>query len=220
MSAAPDPTTLRPGPVSNPSAQRQPATLAPLGRQAFALQPFGNGVVELAGIRIEGWLQRQESHLNLSFELHGPDRDDPSSRDQSILWPPAGGDPVRRDGLWQHTCLEWFIARRGEAAYWEFNLAPNGDWNVYTLADYRQGLRADPHYGALPLLTFSDEQGGNDFRVRAPLPAALAAAQPGALELAVTTVVEQRNGALSYWALHHGGAEADFHRRDGFRLRI
>jgi hypothetical protein len=54
--------------------------------------------------------------------------------------------------------------------------------------------------------------------VTAPLPAALAAVQP--LELAVTAVLEQRNGLISYWALQHGGPEADFHRRDGFVLRI
>ena len=52
------------------------------------------------------------------------------------------------------------------------------------------------------------------------LPATLISAQPAELELAVTAVLEQHGGAISYWALHHGGAEADFHRRDGFRLRI
>ena len=204
----------------NPSAPRQPTTLAPPGRQAFALQPFATGAAEPTGVRIEGWLHRHQGLLTLGFQLLCPAADDPTSRHQAILWPAAGRAPRRRDGLWQHTCLEWFIARPGDQAYWEFNLAPNGDWNVYALCGYRQGLRADPAYGALPLLTCNDQQGGNDFRVRAPLPAALAAAQPGALELAVTAVVEQRNGALSYWALHHGGSEADFHRRDGFRLRI
>lgn len=206
--------------MTNPSVQRQPETLAPPGHQAFALQPFSNGASELAGIRIEGWLHRQEGNLTLSFQLLSPDTDDPDSSEQAILWPAGGGEPRRKDGLWQHTCLEWFIARRGDQAYWEFNLAPNGDWNVYALTGYRQDLRADPAYGALPLLTFSDQQGGDNFRVRAPLPGPLAAAEPLALELAVTAVVEQRSGALSYWALHHGGAEADFHRRDGFRLRI
>jgi len=33
-------------------------------------------------------------------------------------------------------------------------------------------------------------------------------------------VLERRNGALEYWALSHPGPEADFHRRDGFSLRL
>lgn len=54
------------------------------------------------------------------------------------------------------------------------------------------------------------------------LTCALTALLPGGgpLELAVTAVVEQAGGALSYWALAHPGRAPDFHRRDGFQLRL
>jgi hypothetical protein len=186
-------------------------------RQAFALQPFG---ACQQGIRIEGWLERCGGSLMLEVQMHGdaPQGNAPQG-DEGILWPAPGGAPQRRDNLWQHTCLEWFVAQPQHEAYWEFNLAPNGDWNVYQLDGYRRGLRPDGQYSALPLRTStSPGERSTIFMVTAALPASLAAVQP--LQLAVTAVVEQANGAISYWALHHGGGEADFHRRDGFLLQI
>jgi hypothetical protein len=206
-----------------PPLPHQPGTQSP-ARQAFSLLPFGAGADSLAGIAIEGWLERQGEALTLEFQLRGA----AEQGENAILWPAAGGQPQRRDGLWEHTCLEWFLAHPHQEAYWEFNLCPNGDWNVYALDGYRRGLRPDPHYNALPLERSGNGSGNgriSRFRATATLPAALlpaeqASAQPAELELAVTAVLEQRSGVISYWALHHGGTEADFHRRDGFRLRI
>ncbi len=178
--------------------------------QFFALQPFG--AVQQA-IRIEGWLERCGGTLTLEFQLHC----DCPQTDDAILWPLPANEPQRRDELWQHTCLEWFVAQPQREPYWEFNLSPNGDWNVYQLDGYRRGLQPDGQYGALAVRTSPGERRAS-FTVTAPLPTSLATAEP--LELAVTAVLEQRSGAISYWALHHGGAEADFHRRDGFRLQI
>jgi hypothetical protein len=201
-------------PPSHQAGSQSPA------RHAFSLLPFGARADSLTGIAIEGWLERRGETLILEFQLSCA----AEQGENAILWPPAAGQPQRRDGLWEHTCLEWFLAHPHGEAYWEFNLCPNGDWNVYAFDGYRRGLRPDPHYSALPV-----ERSGNGriSRLRATatlpaalLPATLISAQPAELELAVTAVLEQRGGAISYWALHHGGGEADFHRRDGFRLRI
>jgi hypothetical protein len=182
-------------------------------QQAFTLQPFGALPAGQQACRLEGWLERSGGSLTLEFQLQS---DSPQTED-AILWPRAASAPQRLDGLWQHTCLEWFVAQPQQDTYWEFNLSPSGDWNVYQLDGYRRGLRPDPRYCALPLRS-SRGAASASMLVTAPLPAALAAVQP--LELAVTAVLEQRNGLISYWALQHGGPEADFHRRDGFVLRI
>jgi hypothetical protein len=47
-----------------------------------------------------------------------------------------------------------------------------------------------------------------------------AEASSGDLELGVTAVLAQQDGQLSYWALHHPAAEADFHHRGGFGVRL
>src|SRR5688572_25798002 len=50
---------------------------------------------------------------------------------------PAGGSS-RRDRLWEHTCCEIFIARKGLPAYHEFNFSPSGEWAAYAFERYRQ----------------------------------------------------------------------------------
>jgi hypothetical protein len=47
-----------------------------------------------------------------------------------------------RDGLWQHTCAELFIAVPHQEAYFEFNFAPSNEWAAYEFSAYRhQGVR-------------------------------------------------------------------------------
>jgi hypothetical protein len=40
------------------------------------------------------------------------------------------------------------------------------------------------------------------------------------LKLAVTAVVEDDSGTLSYWALKHAPGKPDFHHQDGFVLEL
>jgi hypothetical protein len=134
-----------------------------------------------------------------------------------VLWPPTKPTARRRDGIWQSTCMELFISTPGMQRYWEYNFCPSGDWNIYQLSDYRSTLQAEPSCRQ-PAITQSRHPGADGLAVITELPPALIGAQE--LILAITAVVEQRNGHCSYWALHHGGSEADFHRRDGFQLRL
>jgi hypothetical protein len=49
----------------------------------------------------------------------------------------------------------------------------------------------------------------------------LQAKQPGArLSVALSAVIEDNRGMLSYWALKHPPGKPDFHHRDGFALEI
>lgn len=139
---------------------------------------------------------------------------------EALLLPPRSQPPQRRDGLWQHTCLEAFIGPTADGPYWELNLSPSGDWNVYRLEGYRQGLRAEPFYTAVP---FSSRLEGAEhasliLQLSTLLPPELAAAPE--LAVGLSAVLESSAGAISYWALHHPGAEADFHDRAGWTLRL
>src|SRR5215469_4729907 len=51
---------------------------------------------------------------------------------------PSAGAPRIGTHLWQHTCLEAFIAVEGQSAYHEFNFAPSGEWAVYAFLGYRK----------------------------------------------------------------------------------
>lgn len=188
---------------------------APGDPQAFRLAPFDPATAP-AGVRLEGDLIRSGAQLQIHYHLSDPDG--------ALRIPPAALAPTRRDGLWSRTCLELFLAVPGSPAYWELNLSPSGDWNVYRLSGYRQGLAPEP---AIPALPFAVERrsDGLDLELEINLAALVAADQP--LQVAVTAVLEchapadaSGEGPLSYWALGHPAPEADFHHRGGFLLRI
>jgi len=176
--------------------------------QRFALQPF-EPLPPLADLAISGEISRRGERLKIGYDLQGPL--------ETVLIAAPAERPSRLDELWQTTCFELFLACPGQEPYWEFNLSPAGHWNVYRLEGYRRGLAAEPAYHQLDLRVSHDPR---ELRLvlEADLPPGLAADQP--LQAAITAVIQQRSGLVSYWALNHGGPEADFHRRDGFRLSL
>jgi hypothetical protein len=181
--------------------------------QALALQRFSGAdgrsphLLE-RGVQVEV-AREARSSLILRYTLRGCTSD--------LLIPPALAVPCRCDDLWQHTCFEAFLAIPGDEPYWELNLSPGGAWNLYRLAGYRRELRPESRCQAVPLRWWADA-GQARLEATLELPPELAAADT--LELGLTAVLERRDGALEYWALSHPGPEADFHRRDGFSLRL
>lgn len=195
------------------------AAAIPLAPIPFELQPFGGSAeraeLGLQEVRLSGQISLQRradgAILCIDYLLVA----DLGERPTALLLPATAEQPSRRDGLWQHTCLEAFVAATDGEPYWELNLAPSGDWAVYRFDGYRSQQQSPPL--AAPPVSIRSRSDGVELRLRWPLPRELADAGP--LSLGITAVLEQRNGAISYWALHHPGPEADFHRREGFTLQ-
>jgi len=192
----------------------------------LALEPFG-GLPHPPDLSVSGQARRmggrqaerqaghQAGRLELVWRLAG-DLD-------ALVLPDASQSRRRCDGLWQTTCLEAFWGFAGQDAYWELNLAPSGDWNLYRLSHYRGplvpvALEVPPAWqirrtaGELEVaveLDLSEVAGGGELGA-AGLP----------LEVSLKAVIDQVGQGVSYWALAHTGAEPDFHRRDSFRLRL
>jgi len=183
------------------------------GIQAFSLRAFGSDPAPL-GLQLGGQLERRGDQLGITYQLMGP------LTAVVLPAPSTTGASRRLDGLWEHTCFELFLAAEGMEPYWELNLAPNGDWNLYRLNGYRQGLAPVSDRNALPFAVRGSGQGMElEVNLQLPLELALACRQR-ALQLGVTAVMEHPQGDLTYWALSHGGAEADFHRREDFLLQL
>lgn len=186
---------------------------------ASVLEPFGGPRererLGLQALRLEASvrLDRQGAApgLRIEYRLNADFGKTPTA----IRLPPPAPSPARRDGLWQHSCLEAFVADASQSAYWELNLAPSGHWAVYRFSDYRSGQQAPD--AAAPQLAVDRDGGSLALQLQWLLPLELA--QASELAIGITAVLEQRNGTLSYWALQHPGPQADFHRRDGFILR-
>jgi hypothetical protein len=119
----------------------------------------------------------------------------------------------RKDKLWEHTCFEIFLGYGGSPNYWEFNLSPSGDWNVYSFSGYREGMREDASFEGLPFKVqiLSERELrlaiAIDFS-RIPI--------LSDLNVGVSAVLEQKNGIKSYWAVKHPGEVPDFHAREGW----
>jgi hypothetical protein len=125
--------------------------------------------------------------------------------------PPA--EPLRVDELWRTTCFEAFVRTAPDAGYYEFNLAPSAQWAAYHFSDYREGM-ALAELAPPAIIT-----GANHTHVDVD---ALIYLPPNDVSwrLALSAVIEETNGAKSYWALTHPAEQPDFHHADSFTVEL
>jgi hypothetical protein len=136
---------------------------------------------------------------------------------QQVRVAPPAAAAGRADGLWAHTCFEAFIGVPQSPGYLELNFSPSGEWAAYRFESYRQGM--EPAALVAPPRLTLDRRGA-----RLELQAEVRLSGPEAagrrLRLALSTVVEDREGRLSYWAPRHAPGRPDFHHPDSFSLAI
>jgi hypothetical protein len=132
---------------------------------------------------------------------------------------PARRAPRPADRLWQHTCCELFVARKGEAAYLEYNFSPSGEWAAYAFERYR--ARREGRHSPLPHPRISVRSREDALELDAAIELdGLGPASGAGLALAVAAVIEDDQGKLSYWALKHPPGKPDFHHPDAFALEL
>lgn len=118
---------------------------------------------------------------------------------------PKPGD--KYDGLWKTTCFELFFRVPGEDRYGEFNLSPSSQWAAYQFTSHRVGS-VDMDLPWFPQIV--THRGAGELAIDAEVP--LIAPWAGApLDIGITTVIEEADGRLSYWALAHPPEAPDFH---------
>jgi len=125
-----------------------------------------------------------------------------------IRWP-RSTEHGRANGLWRHTCFEAFIST--DDGYREFNFAISGQWASYSFSSYRQDMAPAPE--AAERVGLEGRGDYNDSTYVLDLP-------PSAKRLALSAVVEDIDGNISYWALAHPSAKPDFHHPDSFVLDL
>lgn len=160
--------------------------------------------------------------LELDYTLLGDFND--------ITLPAPAGATGRRDELWRHSCFEVF-ARPGMGApdgepygapygepYFEWNFSPSGDWAAYAFAAYR-GSRVELEHSQPACHTRQSRPDALVLTAAANFPDAPPRTLPE-WRLNIAAVIEDRSGALSYWALSHPRAYPDFHDRAAFTLTL
>lgn len=174
----------------------------------FTLQPFP-GTGPRPNIDISGTISRQAHTLAIRYLLQG--------RLTELDIPPLSNPAARRIGLWEKTCFEFFLAVKDSPGYWEFNLSPSGDWNVYRFEIYRQGLNEEKAFSQLP---FSIREQSDFLRLGLEFDLGLIIRTDQAIEAAVTAVIKTRNREETFWAMAHPAEGPDFHHRDGFIVQL
>jgi hypothetical protein len=172
--------------------------------KAFQLIPYPANISPK--IDITGKIERTGSQLSIRYEVTG--------EIENILLPAKSSAPSRKDDLWKATCFEFFLAIPNQPHYWEFNMSPSGDWNVYKMDAYRRvGFREETAIAQLP---FQFELPNLELSVDLNL--LFPSTQP--LQASITAIIQTKDGNETYWALAHPGPQADFHLRESFILSI
>jgi hypothetical protein len=176
-----------------------------MNSQTFSLQPFYKS--ESSDLKITGNITRNIHHLTIHYILRG--------NLQDVAIAKLSDTPERKHELWADTCFEFFLGIPNSTRYWEFNLSPSGNWNVYRFDGYRQGMQEETAFTKLP---FSIQSQSDSLALTLDIDSEqIVSQQP--LEIGITTVINLNN-QLSYWALTHVGTEADFHLRDSFMIEL
>lgn len=174
--------------------------------QAFSLKPLQSPFL-IQGVGITGTLNRLGGVLSLRYELLG--------LSSAIEIPAPAAAPARKDGLWNATCFELFLAPRESDRYWEFNFSPAGHWNIFSFTSYRQGMREELAFSTLPFSVQIHDDALNlsaDIDLREIIPG------DTALNAGISAVLRSAAGDCTYWALTHCGTQPDFHRKDSFLI--
>ena len=137
---------------------------------------------------------------------------------EGIVFPSPIENATRKDDLWRMTCFEFFLAVKGLPKYWEFNLSPSGNWNVYAMDAYRQvNIREETR---IQQLQFNVQKKVERFSLETELDLSPILPQDVYIEAGITSVIQTKDGKESFWALIHSHPEADFHVRNSFVLEI
>ena len=175
---------------------------------AFKLIPFPTQ--ELPKINITGKMKRRDNHLSIYYEVGG--------ETDRVLFPASSASPSRKDDLWRATCFEFFIAIKNKPAYWEFNMSPSRDWNVYVMDAYRQvNMREETEFTKLP---FDFEVMNEKMSINMSVDINPIIQPEMVLDIGIAAIIQTKDGGESYWALAHPTSQADFHTRESFILSL
>jgi hypothetical protein len=131
---------------------------------------------------------------------------------------PAQARSQRADELWKSTCFEAFLRAPGAEAYVELNFSPSSEWAVYRFDGYRRGmtaLDAEPPPRIVCRRRESTLAADVDVHLQA-----LGDGYRGDLDIALSAVLKDRHGVISYWALAHPPGKPDFHHADGVVVHV
>jgi len=172
----------------------------------FSLIPFN--LANAPNITITGSILRVQEELKIEYLLTG-------ELDKVVI-PPLKTEGDRFFDLWEHTCFEFFLGIKDIPEYWEFNLSPARDWNVFHFLRYRYNIAEEINFSSLPVKIVQEK---NCLKLALEVKLAKIINPNTNLKIGIATVIEEQH-QISYWALKHPQAQADFHDQASFTITL
>jgi len=176
--------------------------------QTFSLIPYPAST--LPKIEITGEVACVKNQLFIHYEVTGDI--------EQIILPSLSSTPSRKDDLWKATCFEFFLAIPNKPQYWEFNMSPSGNWNVYIMDAYRRvGFREEI---SIKQIRFEVWKEATEFFLNANVDLNPIIHHDDILNVGITAIIQTKDKPESYWALAHPSPQADFHLRESFLIHM
>ncbi len=174
----------------------------------FSLLPFETKLAPKITIDCE--LNNTSESLFISYKLQG----DLSSLDLGTGIPKH----ARVMKLWEKTCFELFLKDSNDT-YVEFNFSPDFEWNCFKF----EKKKSDPiPYERMELVKFDILFSNEVVHVIVELQKRMFPEHffEGKLSAGITSVIKEKSGAISYWALSHVDTRPNFHHFDSFKYKF
>jgi hypothetical protein len=158
-------------------------------------------------IELSGEVSLTGTGIRATFTLEDPEGAVVDSL-QEGEWGPG---TLRRAGaLWESTCFELFWALPGHDDYYELNVSPKGEWNLYHFDRYREP-QPPAESSDYRLTSVKSTPKEITFELHSDN-------LPSAIEASLCAVIKTATG-ISYYSHAHLGAHEDFHIRESLSLK-
>ncbi len=120
---------------------------------------------------------------------------------------------ARRLYLWLDTCFELFIKPAGGSRYYEFNFAPNCDYNIFQFDRYRAPLQESGAFITCSRILSIDRE---HIHFRAEITPADGVIS-GEFSFLPSMVIKHVTGEELFYASHHSHPNPDFHDHNTYK---
>ncbi|MBN2891996.1 MAG: hypothetical protein JXL97_09025 [Bacteroidales bacterium] len=133
-----------------------------------------------------------------------------------VIIPEISNNPKRLDNLWEQTCFELFIGEKDKKNYYEVNLSPSKDWNVFTFEDYRIGKNEEKSVKQVNIIV---EKANKIFKLSTSVDFSKLL-KSNELVLGISAMIFKKSNKKEYWAIKHSGSKPDFHLKQNYETII
>ena len=167
-------------------------------KQTFILK---NHHQEKREIKVQAKLEIEKKTIKLEFNIVG-------ERKNYIF--PSISPPKRAKELWKATCFELFFTSKNQKGYYEINISPSKQWNIYTFKGYRDFV-TETEIASNPIITMSQQKDEYTLLFESTLDE-VGLTENLVFNLAV--ILLDSNNIRHFYAINRTLGAVDFHNRE------